>query len=62
MIPSPGVQDDQLHPDVPYVDRVLKAAYDIRLCKEIFSGWETHLNKCVLRRFFYLSHFLPQNL
>jgi len=45
MIPSLGVQDDQLYPDTSYVDRVLSAAYDIRLCEEIFNGWATHLDK-----------------
>ena len=50
MMPSLGVQDDQLYPDASYVDRVLSAAYDIRLCEEIFNGWATHLDKCVQRR------------
>ena len=49
ILPSLGVQDDQLRPDPSYVDRVLSAAYDIRLCKDIFNGWATHLDKCVQR-------------
>jgi len=57
MIPSLGVQDDQLRPDASYVDRVLGAAYDIRLCEEIFNGWATHLDKYVQRR--VLSFAVP---
>jgi len=45
LIPSLGVQDDQLRPDASYVNRVLSAANDIRLCEEIFNGWATHLDK-----------------
>ena len=52
MIPSLGVQGDQLDPDASYVDHVLGAAYDIRLCEEMFNGWATHLDKCVQRRLF----------
>jgi len=44
LLPSLGVQDDQLYPDALYVDRVLRAAYDIRLCEWIFNGWESHLD------------------
>jgi hypothetical protein len=47
MVPSLGFQDDQLYPDASYVDRVLGAAYDIRLCEEIFNSWEDHLDRCV---------------
>ena len=47
MVPSLGVQDDQLYPDASYVDRVLSAADDIRLCEEIFNSWEDHLDRCV---------------
>ena len=50
MIPSLGVQDNQLRPDTSYVKGILNAAHDIRLCKEIFDGWTTHLDKCVQRR------------
>ena len=46
MVPSLGVQDDQLHPDASYVNRLLGAAYDIRLCEEIFKSWEAHLQRC----------------
>lgn len=52
MIPSLGVHDDQLRPDNSYVDRVLGAAYDIRLCEGIFKGWADHFDKCVERRCF----------
>lgn len=55
MIPSLGVQDDQLRPEASYIDRVLSAAYDIRLCEEIFNGWATHLDKCVQRRVLSLA-------
>ena len=51
MMPSLGVQDDRLWPDVSYVDRVLSAANDIRLCEEIFNSWATHLDEYVQRRF-----------
>ena len=51
MIPSLGVQDDQLWPDASYVDRVLGAADDIRLCERIFNGWATRMDQCVQRRF-----------
>jgi len=62
MIPSLGVQDDQLWPDASYVDRVLSAADDIRLCEAMFSGWETHLDKCVQRRcFVFRVFFLRKN-
>ena len=47
LVPSLGVQDGQLHPDTSYVDRVFSAAYDIRLCEEIFNSWEAHLDRCV---------------
>jgi hypothetical protein len=47
LVPSLGVQNDQLHPDTSYVDRVFSAAYDIRLCEEIFNSREDHLDRCV---------------
>jgi len=45
-VPSLGVEAGQLRPDNSYVERVLGAADDIRLCKMIFNGWTTHLDRC----------------
>ncbi|KAH9077656.1 hypothetical protein EDB83DRAFT_2671419 [Lactarius deliciosus] len=38
-----GVPIEQLRPDPTYVQLILGAVYDIRICQEIFDGWATQL-------------------
>ncbi|KAH9017200.1 hypothetical protein EDB84DRAFT_1581806 [Lactarius hengduanensis] len=51
-IPAVGVPIEQLRPDPTYVQLILGAVYDIRICQEIFDGWAAQLDKC----------FVPRNL
>ena len=44
-MPAVGVPIDQLGPDPAYVQRILGAVYDIRICQEIFDGWAAQLDK-----------------
>jgi len=44
-MPAVGVPIDQLRPDPAYVQRILGAVYDIRICQEIFDGWAAQLDK-----------------
>jgi hypothetical protein len=46
-MPAVGVPIDQLSPDSSYVQLILGAVYDIRICQEIFDGWAAQLDKCV---------------
>jgi len=43
---------EQLRPDIKYVERLVSATRDIRLCEDLFNNWSTHLDKCVQRLFF----------
>jgi hypothetical protein len=45
MMPAVGVPIDQLGPDPAYVQLIIGAVYDIRICHEIFDGWAAQLDK-----------------
>ena len=49
-MPAVGVPIDQLSPDPSYVQLILGAVYDIRICQEIFDGWAAQLDKCVAKK------------
>ena len=52
-MPPLGVPVEQLRPDPAYVQLILGAVYDIRICSKIFDGWATQLDKCAVEpRFF----------
>ncbi|KAH8981945.1 hypothetical protein EDB86DRAFT_3086645 [Lactarius hatsudake] len=38
-------------PDPTYVQLILGAVYDIRICQEIFDGWATQLDKLRTKKF-----------
>ncbi|KAI0246119.1 hypothetical protein BJV78DRAFT_197135 [Lactifluus subvellereus] len=44
-LPPLGVSVEQLRPDSAYVQLILGAVYDIRMCAEIFDRWATQLDK-----------------
>ncbi|KAH9077658.1 hypothetical protein EDB83DRAFT_2514368 [Lactarius deliciosus] len=44
-MPAVGVPIEQLTPDPTYVQLILSAVYDIRICQEIFDGWAAQLDK-----------------
>ncbi|KAH9974266.1 hypothetical protein BGW80DRAFT_1458343 [Lactifluus volemus] len=44
-MPPLGVPVEQLRPDPAYVQLILGAVYDIRICSKIFDGWATQLDK-----------------
>ena len=45
-MPPLGVAVEQLRPDPAYVQLILGAVGDIRLCAEIFDRWAAQLDKC----------------
>jgi len=47
----------QLQPDTEYVDHIVSATRDIRLCEDLFNEWSTRLNECVQRLFFVLQPY-----
>ena len=49
-MPAVGVPIDQLRPDPSYVQLILGAVYDIRICQGIFNGWAAQLDKCVAKK------------
>lgn len=48
----------QLRPSTEYVERIVSAASDIRLCEDLFEEWSTHLDKCV--QLLSSSRFIPR--
>ena len=50
---------EQLRPDTEYVERIVSATCDIRLCEDLFNEWSTHLNKCVQWLFFRVLFLSP---
>ncbi|KAN0139262.1 hypothetical protein V8E53_002763 [Lactarius tabidus] len=50
-MPAVGVPIDQLSPDSSYVQLILGAVYDIRICQEIFDGWAAQLDKLSSEKF-----------
>jgi hypothetical protein len=54
-MPAVGVPIDQLGPDPAYVQRILGAVYDIRICQEIFDGWAAQLDKLRAKKQSWLS-------
>lgn len=50
-MPAVGVPIDQLGPDPSYVQLILGAVYDIRICQEIFDGWGAQLDKLSSEKF-----------
>ncbi|KAH9034916.1 hypothetical protein EDB84DRAFT_1561285 [Lactarius hengduanensis] len=50
-MPAVGVPIEQLRPDPTYVQLILGAVYDIRICQEIFDGWATQLDKLRTKKF-----------
>ena len=57
-MPAVGVPIDQLRPDPSYVQLILGAVYDIRICQEIFDGWAAQLDKCVWQKNDLVKHDL----
>ncbi|KAH9035031.1 hypothetical protein EDB85DRAFT_2274255, partial [Lactarius pseudohatsudake] len=45
LLDDAGVPIEQLRPDPTYVQLILGAVYDIRICQEIFDGWAAQLDK-----------------
>ncbi|KAH9159502.1 hypothetical protein EDB89DRAFT_2083628 [Lactarius sanguifluus] len=50
-MPAVGVPIEQLTPDPTYVQLILGAVYDIRICQEIFDGWAPQLDKLRAKKF-----------
>ncbi|KAI9438223.1 hypothetical protein H4582DRAFT_2098968 [Lactarius indigo] len=50
-MPAVGVPIEQLKPDPAYVQLILGAAYDIRICQKIFDGWAAQLDKLDTKKF-----------
>ncbi|KAI0267425.1 hypothetical protein BC834DRAFT_842626 [Gloeopeniophorella convolvens] len=44
-MPALGVPAEKLKPDPKYVQLIFGAAYDIRICGELFDGWAAQLDK-----------------
>jgi hypothetical protein len=47
-MPPLGVSIEELRPDHTYVQMIVNAVCDIRICEKIFDGWAIQLDKCAV--------------